>query len=326
MAAVSELLAGYRRLGADPPFGDPLLGHGVGMEGYYWRFSDAASGRVVVALCGVCRDEAGPWAAVALAVHPERVLEEGVVAPAVADPAVFGARAGEAFAGSVDGVRVALGAARAEIDVGVDGRAPWPRRAFGALGPAHWVPGLGQYWHPWLLGGVASGSVRIGATEVSVDGWRVYAEKNWGSAFPRRWWWGQAHDFGGEDVCLAFAGGTLGLGVHATGVVVRIGRGLVRLALPAAIVRTSVDGRTWSVRGRGGGWSVVVEGDGGAPGGPGAPGATGAYMLPVPVPGQRRVVPRAAQHLAARVSLTVRRRGRVRFAGESALAGLEYGT
>ena len=63
-------LTAYRRTGADPPFGDPRRAHGTRFEGYYWRITDAAAGRVAIALCGVCRDAAGPWAIVALAAHP----------------------------------------------------------------------------------------------------------------------------------------------------------------------------------------------------------------------------------------------------------------
>ena len=54
--ALRVLLEAYRRTGADPPFGDPRRAHGVRFEGYYWRFTDAAAGRVVIVLCGVCRD------------------------------------------------------------------------------------------------------------------------------------------------------------------------------------------------------------------------------------------------------------------------------
>jgi hypothetical protein len=34
---MSELLAAYRRTGADPPFGDPGRDHGAPTEGHYWR-------------------------------------------------------------------------------------------------------------------------------------------------------------------------------------------------------------------------------------------------------------------------------------------------
>ena len=60
-------LSSYRRTGADPPFGDPRRAHGTRFEGYYWRLTDVAAGRVAIVLCGVCRDAAGPWAIVALA-------------------------------------------------------------------------------------------------------------------------------------------------------------------------------------------------------------------------------------------------------------------
>jgi hypothetical protein len=54
-----------------------------------------------------------------------------------------------------------------------------------------------------------------------------------------------------------------------------------------------------------------------------APGAE--HVLPVPLPGQRRNVPAAHQHLAGRLEVAVRRRGRLVYAGTSALAGLERG-
>lgn len=317
--AVDRLLSAYRRLGGDPPFGDPLLGHGVGMEGYYWRLTDPAGGRVVVALCGVCLDgRGGSWAAVAVAVEPAGTVVEVSESPAVADPVVFGARAGrDAFCGSAERLAVDLGP-DARLDVRLVGSSvTWPRRAFGALGPAGWVPGLGQYWHPHTLGGLAFGELVLGGERVAIDGWRVYAEKNWGSAFPSVWWWGEAHDFGGADVCVAFAGGVLGWGVSATGVMVRVGAwDVVRLAPPTAVVSAGCDGSEWRVLGRGVRDRVVV--DGWVRGRPCA--------LPVPVPAEHRVEPRAMQSLAGGLRLTVRRGRRVLFRGESELAGLEYGS
>jgi hypothetical protein len=49
------------------------------------------------------------------------------------------------------------------------------------------------------------------------------------------------------------------------------------------------------------------------------------HVLPVPLPGQRRNVPAARQHLAGQLEVAVRRRGRLVYAGSSALAGLERG-
>src|SRR5215210_7752740 len=82
-----SLLEAYRRSGADPPFGDPRRAHGVAFEGYYWRFTDAAAGSVVIVLCGVTIDATGPWAVVALAAHPEGIVRSSLVPVACADPA-----------------------------------------------------------------------------------------------------------------------------------------------------------------------------------------------------------------------------------------------
>jgi hypothetical protein len=48
-------------------------------------------------------------------------------------------------------------------------------------------------------------------------------------------------------------------------------------------------------------------------------------MLPVPLPSERRSVTGALEHLAATVRLVVRHRGRIAYAGESTLGGLEIG-
>jgi hypothetical protein len=63
-------------------------------------------------------------------------------------------------------------------------------------------------------------------------------------------------------------------------------------------------------------WSVLLSGSA-------RPGAE--HVLPVPLPGEGHSVPAAHEHLAARMELIVRRRGRVVFTGESRLAGLELG-
>lgn len=284
------------------------------MEGYFWRFSDPASGLVVVALCGICRDRAGSWANVALAAHPHGLLRERLVAPASADELSLRVRVGEVLEASEDGLSVDLGP-DARLQVRLSERVPWPRRAFGALGPAHWIPALGQYWHPHLLGARARGEVCLDGERTTLDGAQVYAEKNWGSAFPRRWWWGQAQGFAREDVCVAFAGGELpGLRLHATAVVVRVGGELVRMSAPAARVHADADGSRWNVVGRSPRHAIELEGTA----------LCDPFALPVPVPAERRCEPTARQQLAG--SLWLRVRGpRVRFEGETSIAGLEYG-
>ena len=310
------LLEAYRRTGADPPFGDSRRAHGVRFEGYYWRVTDAAAGRVVVALCGACRDAAGTWALVALAAQPGGLVRSALVPVAHPDPDGLGIVAAGVLRGTSDSLHVDLGP-DARLDVALRDPRPWPpRRAFGALGPAQLVPGLPQYWHPHLLGARVEGEARLGEETVDLSGATAYAEKNWGPAFTEHWWWGQAQGFPGADACVAFAGGRISLArVQAapTAVVVRVGDRVLRLAPPLARMTASIGEAGWRIRGRSARWAVEIEGE-----------AVGqAAVLPVPVPGRREVEDRSHHHLTGRLRVVVRRGGRTWFAGESALAGLE---
>ncbi len=182
------------------------------------------------------------------------------------------------------------------------------------------VPFLNQYWHPYRLGGSATGTVTHDADRWSLDRATLYCERNWGAGFPDRWWWGQAHDFDGADVSVAFSGGLLSLGPIArlvSGVVVRIDDRVIRHhPADARCDPTSrpVDGRCrhapCAIR-------IDLEGDG-----------TGLepHVLPVPLPAERRNVDTDFEHLAGRLHCTVRERGRVLFDGTSKLAGLEIGS
>jgi hypothetical protein len=184
------------------------------MEGYYWRLSDPASGRCVIALCGVCRAADGPWAVVALAGHPGGFVRWTNATTAVAEPDALGAAAWDD-----DGAPLLRGSERRiAADLGPDARleatledsVPWPRAALGGLGVAQAVPGLPQYWHPAVLGARVRGEAVLGGETVSLDGWDAYVEKNWGGAYPGEGWWGQAGL--GEGAMAAFAGGRLGPG------------------------------------------------------------------------------------------------------------------
>jgi len=305
--------AAYRRTGADPPFRDPVGAHGIGLEGYYWRFTDAASGRVVVALCGACRGAAGDWALVAVAAHPGGFLRWQVVPEVALDPRRLGVRAGDVLRGDAHGLRVRLDGA--SLDAAIDAGRPWPRRALGALGPAQLVPGLGQYWHPHLLLGAATGSARLGEEAVSLDGARVYAEKNWGSRFAPDWWWGETHDLGDGVASVAFAGGRLRVGAP-TAVVVALEDRVLRLGPPTARTTTATAPGRWRVHAAGPLHRVELE----AEADPAA-----AHRLPVPVVDERRAELRSHQHLAARLAVTVRRGRRLLFRGETELAAVERG-
>jgi hypothetical protein len=311
------MLDAYRRTGADPPFGDPRGYHGVGMEGHFWRITQPATGAVVVAIVAISRDAGGAlWAMASLACHPGGVVRSATLPQAWAAPRGLALRAGDSVAADERSLRVALGS-DAVLDVAFSDPLPWPRRAFGALGPAHAIPGLSQYWHPWLLRARVSGSARIGGDEIDLDGAVAYAEKNWGAGgMPPRWWWGQAHGFDRPDACVAFAGGRAGVGplrVLASALVVALGNEVKSVVRPPRLLRVAVDERGW--RFSGGGIEVEGHADGVAP-----------HLLPVPVPHERRRLDDwAPQHLAGTLRLALRKRGRIVYEGTSHLAGLELG-
>ena len=126
--------------------------------------------------------------------------------------------------------------------------------------------------------------LRRGSATWSLDGATAYVERNWGNGFPPVWWWGEAHDFGGDPVTVAFAGGPALGPLHATAVVVHLGGRLVRLGEPLiAGVRADVAPGRWVLRGRSLRHRVEIE----ATGDPAA-----AHVLDVPVPGR---APRASR-------------------------------
>jgi hypothetical protein len=321
------LLAAYRRTGADLPWGDPVRAHGVTMEGWFWRFTDRAAGRVVVALLGISRAPDGSsWGTVALGGHPGGFVARLAAGRAWADPDGRGLRA-------IHEGREVLRAARGEVavDLGPGARLravlrdpfAWPAGAmFGGVGPAHAVPALSQYWHPAVLHARAEVDAELGSEHVVLAQASAYHEKNWGAGgFPPAWWWGQSHGFDREDVCVAFAGGRAGLGplqATATSLVVRVGEEVVRIVRPLQPMAVDVGPAGFRLRGRTARWTVAVEAD---------PAGTEPHGLPVPLPAERRNLEGGArQHLAARLRFTVTRRGATVFRGESVLAGLERGT
>lgn len=320
LTALRQLVAAYRRTGADLPFGDPLPSHGAEMEGWFWRITDAAAGRVVVALCGVNRNPDGDWATVAVALHPGGVVHAAALDDAQADRTRFELAAGRDADGrieaTVDRLRVDLGGIH--VDMRISDSYRWPR-AFGGGGVFSSVPFLNQYWHPYRLRAASTGTVSAPGLEWPFDDAPTYSEKNWGAGFPDRWWWGQAHDFDGADVSVAFSGGVLSLGPVAGsvgGVVVRLGERLIRITPPHR-VRSEAGDDTWRVRARSLRYQVDLDGDGRhlAP-----------HVLPVPLPAERRNVDTDFEHLAGRLRCVVRERGKVLFEGTSEMAGLEVGS
>jgi tocopherol cyclase len=316
----SRLAAAYRRTGADLPYGDPVPSHGTEMEGWFWRVTDPASGRVVVALCGVNRHPDGDWATVAVALHPGGLVRSAALDDAHAEHDHFELRAGASaharIEASADRLRVDLD--DVHVDLRFTDPFEWPK-AFGGGGVFSAVPFLNQYWQPYRLGGGATGTVTSDGDDWSFSDAPTYCERNWGKGFPDRWWWGQAHDFDGADVSVAFSGGVLSLGPVARavgGVVVRIDDRVIRITPPSSVRSEASDGR-WVVRARSLRHQIDLEGYGDG---------LDPHVLPVPLPADRRNVDTDFEHLAGRLHCVVRERGRVLFDGTSHLAGLEVGS
>ncbi len=315
---------GYRASGADLPFGNPERAHGVAMEGYFWRITDPAAERTVIALIGVQTDHTGRWALAGLGAS-DGSWHQAIIPTAEARRAGLGARAagpGASFVGTDERVVVALGD-DARLDVRLEGLTRWPGgRPFGGSSWFQMIPGLNQYWHPWLLGGRATGTLTVGERRWDLVDAHVYGEKNWGRAgFPESWWWGQAHGFPEADACVAFAGGDVHAGplrTTVTGLVLRLPDGRVlRLGNPVTSpVRAEVGDEHWHLEGHSRGWSVSVKS---------AAPLSDAHVLPVPLVGQRRAVPGAIEHLSGRLSVRVSHCGHPVWSSESSLAGLEHG-
>lgn len=210
----------------------------------------------------------------------------------------------------------------ARLDVEFHEITPWPHRMFGGSSLFQTVPGLNQYWHPWLLGGKASGTATFGDTTWEFHDADVYAEKNWGrEGFPESWWWGQAQGFADRDACVAFAGGVVTAGrlkAEVTGLVVRLPGGrVVRLGNPLiSPVHTRTSDEHWQLSGRGYGWRIKIEAS--------AP-LDQAFVLPVPLPSEHRNVAGDLEHLAGNLTVSVHRFGRHIWTGSTTLAALEHG-
>lgn len=303
----------YRRTGATAPFGDLWKPHGCHFEGWFWRLTDVDSERVLIALLSINRPlEGAAWATAGIASHPGGFSTSAAVQGAWSSADAIGA--GERAHATRGTLRLELDNASIEIEIAAP--RSWPLRT-GGIGLAGVLPGLSQYWHPWLLSGSVRGQAVIAGETINLDGATVYAEKNWGpDGFPRTWWWGQAHGFADPDIGVAFAGGEASVGpvsVLAGSAIAWTGQRVRRVVRPVQPLVIDVGEGGWRLR------SANIEIEGEANGSP-------AYHLPVPLADERRNLDDAAhQHLAARLRLKISRRGGTVFEGVSELAGLERG-
>ena len=221
LGAGSGLVAAYRRTGADVPFGDPLPSHGTEMEGWFWRVTDrrpagsssrSAASTATPPVTG--RPSRSPCIPAASCARPRST------APAPTQPrfaVAAGRRGAPTFprrrptgcrlrtrrrappTGVQRAVRVAQGVRRWRRLLGD----PVPQPVLASVPPRRHAPRASVEF---------DGAALVASTDAT-----LYAERNWGAGFPERWWWGQAHDFDGADVSVAFSGGLLRLGPIASG-------------------------------------------------------------------------------------------------------------
>ena len=108
---LNRVVNGYRRTGADVPFGDPVPSHGTEMEGWFWRVTEPATGRAIVALCSVNRHLDGDWSTTAVALHPGNIVRAAALDGAVATHPPFTVAAGSGDAAGLRLHRRTLGRA-----------------------------------------------------------------------------------------------------------------------------------------------------------------------------------------------------------------------
>jgi tocopherol cyclase len=107
------------------------------------------------------------------------------------------------------------------------------------------LPVFEPHWQVLMSHGKASGWVQWGDRRYEFDGAPFYSEKNWGGAFPRKWFWAQCNAFDGAPGLALTAGGGVralpALGSDRTEDVALIG-----LHVPSAMLPD------WAVRAAGG--------------------------------------------------------------------------
>ena len=191
-------------------------------------------------------------------------------------------------------------------------RRDWPRRALRRARPRAPRPRA----RPVLDAAPARRArARRGGSARSLDGCRVYAEKNWGAAFAAHWWWGQAplERRRRRGVRRRPAGRRRADGHRRSGRRDGLRPRWRRRSRAPSPGRAAGRGGSARARPRS---QVELEGEARRRRRPAPAG---------PHPGERRLEQRSRHHLLGRVRVTVRRGRGVWFRGESALAALEDG-
>ena len=172
------------------------------MEGYFWRLTHVPSGAVIIVLvrASTATAKAGPGARSASPATPAASRARSpsggrrpIAAASASSPATAGSRGCAPTSTHCQSTSAPTRGWTCASPTRCSGRAL--RSA--ASGRRRRSRGLSQY---------VSGRARLGERALALDGAVVYAEQNRGrDGFPPSWWWGQAHGFARDDVCVAFA-------------------------------------------------------------------------------------------------------------------------
>ncbi|MBW2701525.1 MAG: hypothetical protein JRF33_11980 [Deltaproteobacteria bacterium] len=93
-------------------------------------------------------------------------------------------------------------------DIWLDENLGWPETMGWLTGQA----GLETSWTVGSLSARASGWIEYKGKRFEFTDVLAYGDHNWGSVFPRQWFWMQANDFSSGRAALAASGGTLAFG------------------------------------------------------------------------------------------------------------------
>lgn len=194
-------------------------------EGWYYRVSEPDRDESWVVIMAYWRDQMGDTRAFVELIQGstgatyKRVFEELQIESFQRQEGRFELHIDDLFFSQdrVSGLFTSESGATIELELSLDACALW-----GAPNDEHnrwtmgWVtelPGPPLKWHVHHLKGEASGRIRVKRDnkfliDASFDQAPIHQEKNWGSAFPKRWIWMQSNLFNGRpDVAFAAAGG-----------------------------------------------------------------------------------------------------------------------
>lgn len=218
------------------------------------------------------------------------------------------------YAGEVD-----EGEHRCSWDIDLAESRPWT----GTMG---WMTGAEGMETSWTVGNftaAASGKVKFDGDTFSFEDAPAYCDHNWGSKFPRQWYWIQANLFD-AGVALAASGGTVMAGEQETQAhMVGLLRGdemLTFRTMDLDVVEAQFDMGAWSVASERTLSRITI-----------AASCDPATLIYMPVPTEEGMQPYAYESLFGAMEVTLEERASANdpwetaFQGTSGYAGVELG-